>query len=45
MCFGMESGHGPVGDVKLELDDEKLDGAVPTGLIVLCLVAVVIGRG
>lgn len=44
MCAGMESGQGPVGDVKLEPDDDKLDGAVPTGLNVRDLVAV-IGRG
>ena len=41
-CLGMESGQGPVGDVRLEPDDEKLDG-VPTGLIVRDLLA--IGRG
>lgn len=38
----MESGQGPVGDVRLEPDDEELDG-VPTGLIVRDLLA--IGRG
>ena len=27
----MESGQGPVGDVKLDPDDEKLDGVVPLG--------------
>ena len=43
MCLGMESGQGPVGDVKLELDEETLDG-VPIGLVVLRL-AGAIGLG